>query len=104
MSCSTYIAPSGPPLSLSGYSLSSTSIRLTWDRPAHGQINGVLKKYQIRLIETITGQLSLYTTTLHYITINSLHPYYNYTCEVAAYTIALGPYSDAVSIVTQPDG
>ena len=56
------------------------------------------------MTETMTGQISLYSTTLHYKTIYSLHPFYNYSCEVAAYTVGLGPYSDAVSIVTQEDG
>ena len=36
--------------------------------------------------------------------IGSLHPYYHYECKVAAYTIALGPYSENISLLTDEEG
>ena len=36
--------------------------------------------------------------------VDSLHPFYNYTCTVAAVTIAEGPFSASVTITTQQDG
>ena len=36
--------------------------------------------------------------------VGSLHPYYNYECSVAAHTIALGPYSDSIVLLTNEGG
>ena len=34
----------------------------------------------------------------------SLHPYYHYKCSVAAFTIALGPYSSNITLLTDQQG
>lgn len=36
--------------------------------------------------------------------VDSLHPFYNYTCTVAAVTVAEGPFSLSVTITTGQDG
>ena len=36
--------------------------------------------------------------------IANLHPFYNYTCSVAAETIAQGPHSSTVLVTTLEDG
>lgn len=36
--------------------------------------------------------------------VDSLHPFYNYTCTVAAVTIAEGPPSSRITVTTEQDG
>ena len=38
------------------------------------------------------------------IIMGSLHPYYNYSCVVAAYTVALGPFSQSFFALTGEEG
>ena len=50
-----------------------------------------------------TGKLLSYTavnTTI--LAVHTIHPFYNYTCIVAAVTIGVGPYS-APSVIQMPE-
>ena len=38
------------------------------------------------------------------ITLASLHPFYNYSCVVAAYTVDIGPFSQPFFILTGEEG
>ena len=97
-------APTASPQTVSGSSVSSTSISLSWLPPASGSQNGIIRRYDIQLVENETGNVFNYNTTETSLTISSLHPYYNYQCSVAAYTVGLGPFSDPVVIQTPEDG
>ena len=101
---SHYEAPSAPPQSLSGIAVSSTVVTLTWSSPPLIDINGIIRNYVIRIRETETSRMWILQATNSYINITSLHPYYNYECEVAAHTIATGPYTDPVSVQTMEAG
>ena len=93
-------APSAPPWSLSGVAISSAVVTLTWSSPPLSDINGIIRNYVIRIRERETSHVWILQATNSNINITSLHPYYNYECEVAAHTIATGPYTDPVSVQT----
>ena len=97
-------APSSPPLSLMGSSQSSTIIDLSWDPPPAIDINGVLQYYSIRVIESETSRSWSFVHVEPEITVGSLHPYYNYDCKVAAYTVGLGPYTNITLVQTHEAG
>ena len=99
------IAPSGSPNNVTGLSLNSTAIQVSWDSPHLHLQNGVITSYTITLFEISTNstqlfsQNSLYTTLI----ISGLHPYYDYSISVAAYTVGVGPAS-ITTVRTLQDG
>ena len=54
--------------------------------------------------EVESGRHFQNTTTTTSITIPFLHPYYNYLCSVAAYTVGVGPYSSTLRVQMPEDG
>lgn len=100
----TYIAPTGPPRSVTGTSTSTTLITIDWSLPASIDINGIITKYAVKVVEVYTGQeYNLFTTNMH-INVGPLHPYYIYECSVAAHTIETGVFSYPINITTQETG
>ena len=97
-------APSGVPEKVTSVIILPTSFVLHWQSPPFDSQNGIIRRYEIVLVELETGITSNYTTTETTITISSLHPYYLYEYRVAAVTIATGPFSNPVSLQTLPAG
>ena len=93
LSCSFAAVPTGVPQFLVAEAVSSSSIRITWAPPPEEQQNGVIRSYYINVTEVPTG--SVREMVAHgdesIEIVNQLHPYYLYTCAVAAYTVGLGP-------------
>ena len=58
----------------------------------------------MNITEVESGRHFQNTTTTTSITIPFLHPYYNYLCSIAAYTVGIGPFSNAVRIQMPEDG
>ena len=81
--------------------INATTIYLSWE----GVITrvGILRDYIIRVLEVDTGLLMDYRTSLTSIAI-AVHPDYVYRCSVSAFTVASGPFSEAVSIKTPQAG
>ena len=77
---------------------------LTWSSPPLIDINGIIRNYVIRIRERETSRVWISQVTNPHANFSSLHPYYNYECEVAAQTIATGPYTDPVSVQTMEAG
>ena len=75
-----------------------------WDIIAVENHNGILRHYLISVLETETGEIDLYSALTTHLNISRLHPYYTYTCMVAAVTNRVGPFSQNVSIITPQDG
>ena len=100
-----YTVPTGEPLNVKAVSVNSTSIRISWEPPRAEEQNGVITSYRITVFETETGAILTFTTAAidNLLMVNSLHPFYNYTCSVAAFTIGLGPAA-SVSVQTHPEG
>ena len=84
--------------------MTSTSIRLSWSPPPVNSRNGIITEYRINITEAITGTVITLTSTATSITALGLHPYYTYECIVSAFTVGIGPYSQAVQITTPQDG
>ena len=98
-------APTDHPQRVGGSALSSTSIHLQWDPPSIEHHNGEIDSYTILCTEVNTeGTLTRYSTRTTNITIDGLHPFYTYNCNVSAATVAHGPFSDTVAVTTLEDG
>ena len=97
-------APTGPPENAGGVTVSYSSIHLTWDPPSPDLQNGIVRLYLINLTEIETGMQTQYTINQTQITIENLHPFYEYNLTVAAVTVSEGPHSSVVSITTDQHG
>ena len=104
MSKSPSAAPSSSPQNLTGTSISSDTITLSWSPPPTSDTNGVIREYRINITEVETGRVFLLTSTTTSITVQSLHPYYTYQCTVSTYTVGVGPYTTIFRIRTPEDG
>lgn len=89
-----YTAPSAPPLSVQHTVLTNTRLLVEWSPPSTQYQNGIIRHYSLELNDT-TG---LRTVTGSSYTVTNLHPYYIYNYSIAAFTIALGPYSGWMSV------
>lgn len=83
---------------------SPTIIDLTWTEPPAVDINGVIDYYSIRVVESETGRSWSFEHVEPEISVGSLHPYYNYQCQVAAFTVGLGSYSNTTLVQTNEEG
>ena len=99
------IVPTGPPQALEVQPENPTTLVLSWQSPAQENQNGIIVHYIVNITELETGRVLFFsavsTTTL---TVPVLHPFYNYTCIVAAVTIGVGPYSAPAVIQMPEDG
>ena len=75
-----------------------------WDTIAPESHNGIVRHYLVSVLEVETSEMNNYTAVSTQLNISSLHPYYTYTCNVAAVTNKVGPFSQVISIVTPQEG
>ena len=90
----TYVCsavPSSPPQDLVVVAWSSTILHLTWAPPPRENQNGLIRGYRINVTELETGRVFYFFSPTASKTIPNLHPAYNYTCVVAAFTVGDGP-------------
>jgi len=99
-----FLAPSSPPQSVGLSPVSSTSLSISWTAPFASDRNGIIREYRINITEVITGRVIYLTSSSTSVVAVGLHPYYNYTCVIAAVTVAAGPFSQTVQITTPEDG
>ena len=97
-------APSEAPQNLSGHAVNSTTIALMWDTIAVESRNGILCHYLFSVMEVGTNEVDVYTAVATQLNVSGLHPYYTYTCVVAAVTNSVGPFSHNISIITPQGG
>ena len=98
------LAPEGNPSNFTGMSLNSTHIFLTWSPPPSDQVNGIVRGYHLNVTEAATGQVYQHVINNTHITIGSLHPFYTYYCEVAAFTVQTGLNTSFFTVKTAEDG
>ena len=96
-------APSGSPTNFKPRALDSRSIQLSWDPLPSALQNGIIRQYRVTILD-IAGEARLINTTATSVNVLALNPFTMYTCTVAAETIAVGPSSLAVRILTPQDG
>lgn len=99
-----YLAPSSSPTRVRATSVSSDTFTLYWDPPPYENQNGVIQYYSIRVLEVESGLVSHYTSYTFSLLLSSLHPAYTYNCIIAAYTVALGPFSVDFNVTTDEEG
>ena len=99
--------PSGAPLSFSPAEVSSRNFTLIWELPAPSERNGIITGYNISvtsLSSPFEDSREFFTTSLTYF-VDSLDPYTNYICIIAANTVVgKGPFSVELNIRTDPEG
>ena len=92
-------------IEVSDEELTSTSFILYWSAPPPEDHNGLIRHYIIRCTELDTGiMFQLLAVNVTERLVDSLHPFYSYTCAIAAVTVAEGPYSSSVTVATEQDG
>ena len=97
-------APTAPPRNLSTIFVNSTTITLFWDPPPSDQINGYIRHYLVVVTEHETVSEFQVQSNSTQVTLQSLHPYYTYTCRVAAVTTGPGPYTRNITVQLLEDG
>ena len=78
---------------------------LSWQPPAPENQNGIIVHYIVNITEMETGRLLSFTAVnITTLSVPMLHPFYTYTCIVAAVTVGVGPYSATVVVELPEDG
>lgn len=101
------LVPSSAPLNVSGSAINSTAVVINWELPALDGRNGNITGYSLIIREVATNTTTTRSPSRVHIelVIASLHPYYEYECQVAAETaVGRGPYGDTIVTSTLPDG
>ena len=83
--------------------LNSRSVHLSWDPLPLALQNGIIRQYKVTLVDS-TGQARVINTTITSVTIAALAPFTSFNFTVAAETIALGPSTSPLQILTPQDG
>ena len=80
----------------------STSINISWSPPPFSEQNGNIVAYNITYQRTdgSGGEVVMTSTSNQFITIPGLRPFTNYSVMVAAFTIAMGPFSEQTIVQT----
>ena len=84
--------------------VTSTSFILSWRSPLTEDHNGIIRQYLINITEENTDTLLQLTSTELSTVVNFLHPFYNYTCTIAAVTIEASAYSTPITVTTLEEG
>ena len=81
------------------------SILLSWNPPPFEDQNGIIRHYEAKLVALSTGETHIiHTSATHSVTVLSLQPFTNYSCTVAAETVAIGPYTEELTVQTEQTG
>ena len=96
--------PEGAPESVSARPLSTTSLAVTWEPPLEELRNGIIQQYTVQITAMETGMVITLFTESTSVNVTSLHPYYTYSCTIAAETSGIGPFSYPVDVQLPPSG
>ena len=98
------VAPSSAPTDFQANVSDHTSVLLSWNPPPPEDQNGIIRHYEVVLFALATGEIHIRSSAAHSVTVSSLQPFTNYSCTVAAETVATGPYAEEVTIQTLQTG
>ena len=99
-----HTAPTEPPQMVAIVVLSSTSIMASWQTPTVSEQNGIIRQYALAILDTASGEETTLVSFGTSVNATGLKPFTSYSCKVAAFTVAYGPYSGSVNVTTQQDG
>lgn len=77
---------------------------MRWNNVPAASRNGLIRGYTAILTDTTSGDQLSQNTSVRQATFSNLVSHHAYRCKVAAYTIAVGPYSAQIQLTTLPDG
>ena len=97
-------APSDHPQNITSEVRGPTSFRLSWQPPPPEYHHGEIQVYVVNVTEEQTGRMFHLISETAEIVVMDLHPYYLYSCRVAAVTVDVGPHSAATTVRTAEDG
>ena len=90
-----------------GEETSSQSVSFNWDAVMLEEQNGVITSYTLVVSEASSGQVQVSRTlpsSETSLTIDSLLPFTNYLCTIAASTsVGMGPSSQTITVTTLQD-
>lgn len=90
--------PSNAPQNVTVGVLNATSVQILWQPPPPEQRNGIIAGYAVRMVGLHSGEnIEFPLTNSTEMAIEGLHPFYAYRFSVAAFTVGLGPFSNAVT-------
>ena len=91
-------APSAPPSRPVVFGTTHESLSLNWQAPPFAETNGVILNYAVAVLEVETGRSFTVNSNTTQVTLEDLHPFYTYTCSIAAETVGIGPFSEHITI------
>jgi len=97
--------PSGPPTNFQVRADTTRSLVLSWDPPLPQHQNGIVRLYIVTIALNNSAQvLTNVSTTAHTVRVTAqIKPFRVYLCSVAAETIAVGPATEDVAVLTPED-
>lgn len=86
--------------------MDSRTLTLSWSPPSEDSRNGIVTQYVVNVSVSETGQrFQQIVEGVGTVTLNNLHPYYEYTYVIAAATsVGTGPFTVRDSIRMPQDG
>lgn len=90
--------PSDAPQSVAVGVVNATSVQISWQSPPPEHRNGIIAGYAVRMVGLHSGDnIDFPLTNGTEMVVEGLHPFYAYRFSVAAFTVGLGPFSNAVT-------
>ena len=77
---------------------------MRWRNLLAASRNGLIRGYTAVLTDSVSGEQLSQNTSVRQMIFSNLVSYRAYRCKVAAYTVALGPFSTEIQATTVPDG
>ncbi len=99
-----FIAPSSTVVSLNVTTPFSRIVKVTWSPPPSSEINGVIQFYSVNFFITETHESFEFKTNKTQFIKTDAHPFYTYSVNVSAVTVAYGPYTPVINVITPQDG
>ena len=86
-------------------SVNSRALSLTWSPPPPEDQNGIIRNYLVNISVVESGEhFHQLTSNATVLVIDELHPYYTYSCIVAALTVGTGPFTEVTTVQLPEDG
>lgn len=79
-------------------------MEVSWKYPEPHNHNGIIRNFVVQIKDMENNETRLLNTTSIQLLVSDLHPYSTYYISVAAVTVAIGPYSNEISVNTLQDG
>ena len=85
--------------------VNSRALSLTWSPPPPEDQNGIIRNYLVNISVVESGEhFYQLTSNATVLVVDELHPYYTYSCIVAALTVGTGPFTEVTTVQLPEDG